>query len=153
MNVALKNYLLKNQMKYLVVAFLLHITVSASAAGTIGRCKLYCDEIRNEALAEESITCQAPNLKLFAACVGGREKAFDQSCIPLCAKAVVSITSYDGCRVITRTKGSHFVSWCGKVRIVVLYIRVAIHNLHVAIYFALNLSRSMMRCCKLSKLP
>jgi hypothetical protein len=111
------NHLLKYQMQYLVVAFLLQITVSASAAGTIGRCKLYCDEVRSEALAEESITCQAPNLKLFAACVGGREKAFDQFCIPLCAKADVSITSYDGCRVVTRTKGSRFVSWCRKVRV------------------------------------
>ena len=99
------NHLLKYQMQYLVVAFLLQITVSAS------------DEVRSEALAEESITCQAPNLKLFAACVGGREKAFDQFCIPLCAKADVSITSYDGCRVVTRTKGSRFVSWCRKVRV------------------------------------
>ena len=55
---------------------------------------------------------QGPNL--FNACVEGRKKAFDQTCLPLCAKAKMSITSFDGCQAIARNRGNNFVSWCRK---------------------------------------
>jgi hypothetical protein len=104
---------------YFVIALLLLvISTYASPLETIGDCKSFCKGIRNEVLAEKDSCAaalkqsQGPNL--FNACVEGRKKAFDQTCLPLCAKAKMSVTSFDGCQAIARNKGSNFVSWCRK---------------------------------------
>lgn len=104
---------------YFVIALLLLvISTYASPLETIGDCKSFCKGIRNEVLAEKDSCAaalkqsQGPNL--FNACVEGRKKAFDQTCLPLCAKATMSVTSFDGCQAIARNKGSNFVSWCRK---------------------------------------
>jgi hypothetical protein len=104
---------------YFVIALLLLvISTYASPLETIGDCKSFCKGIRNEVLAEKDSCAaalkqsQGPNL--FNACVEGRKKAFDQTCLPLCAKAKMSVTSFDGCQAIARNKGTIFVSWCRK---------------------------------------
>lgn len=107
-------------MKVNIVIGLLLIVIStyASPSRTIGDCKSYCTGVKKEALAEKgycpAALKQSHGLNLVNACLEGRKKAFDQSCLPLCAKAKMSITSFDGCQAIARNKGSNFVSWCRK---------------------------------------
>ena len=103
----------------LVIGLLLFvISTYASPSETIGDCKSFCNGVRKEVLAEKGSCAaalkqsQGPNL--FNTCVEGRKKAFDQTCLPLCAKAQMSITSFDGCQAIARNKGNNFVSWCRK---------------------------------------
>lgn len=107
-------------MKANLVIGLLLIVIStyASPSETIGDCKSYCNGVKKEVLAEKGSCAaalkQSQGLNLFNACVEGRKKAFDQTCLPLCAKAKMSVTSFDGCQAIARNKGSNFVSWCRK---------------------------------------
>ncbi|KAL3771770.1 hypothetical protein ACHAW5_002384 [Stephanodiscus triporus] len=94
------------------------VFATSVSAGTIGDCKSFCNQVRKEALAETkhcAVAIKQSNApKLFSACVEGRKKAFDQSCNPLCANAGMSISSFEGCQIIARNKGSQYVSWCRK---------------------------------------
>jgi hypothetical protein len=105
-------------MNLVIGLLLIVISTYASPSETIGDCKSFCNGVRKEVLAEKGSCAaalkqsQGPNL--FNACVEGRKKAFDQTCLPLCAKAKMSITSFDGCQAIARNKGNNFVSWCRK---------------------------------------
>lgn len=82
-------------------------------------CETFCNKARKTLLADNShcaatveqyVLIQYGGLsQLFKACVEGREKAFNQTCHPLCSKADVTILSIEGC------KGSRIVSWCRKV--------------------------------------
>jgi hypothetical protein len=75
----------------IVGALLLLFATSASADGTIGECKSFCNRIRKEALAEKRQICehaikQSSTRKMFNVCVDARKKAFDQACNPLCER-------------------------------------------------------------------
>ena len=103
----------------IVGALLLLFATSASAGGTIGECKSFCNRIRKEALAEKrhcaAAIKQSSTRKMFNVCVDARKKAFDQACNPICEKVDMSISSFEGCQVIARNQGNHYVSWCRKV--------------------------------------
>jgi hypothetical protein len=102
----------------IVGALLLLVATSASAGGTIGECRAYCNRIRKELLADKSHCAAAIKqvpAKKFNVCVEARKKAFDQACNPLCEKVDLSISSFEGCQVIARNQGNHYVSWCRKV--------------------------------------
>jgi hypothetical protein len=82
-------------------------------------CETFCNKARKTLLADNShcaatvkqyVLIQYGGLsQLLNACVEGREKAFNQTCHPLCSKADVTISPVEGC------KGSRIVSWCRKV--------------------------------------
>jgi hypothetical protein len=87
-------------------------------------CETFCNKARKTLLADNShcaatveqyvlidtVLIQYGGLsQLLNACVEGREKAFNQTCHPLCSKADVTISPIEGC------KGSRIVSWCRKV--------------------------------------
>ena len=92
---------------------------SSSTTPTLGDCKAFCKETRQGMLADIG-TCkpalkQPPVPKLFNACVEGRKKAFDQACIPICIKAEMSVSSFEGCKVIAKKNGQKYENWCRKV--------------------------------------
>mmetsp|Transcript_28939 Transcript_28939/g.49935 ORF Transcript_28939/g.49935 Transcript_28939/m.49935 type:complete len:241 (-) Transcript_28939:210-932(-) len=108
----------------IVNALLLLVGVSCAGAAsssntpTLGDCKAFCKETRQGMLADIG-TCkpalkQPPVPKLFNACVEGRKKAFDQACIPICIKAEMSVSSFEGCKVIAKKNGQKYENWCRK---------------------------------------
>jgi hypothetical protein len=135
-------------------ALLLLFATSASAGGTIGECMSFCNRIRKEALAEKrhcaAAIKQSSTRKMFNVCVDARKKAFDQACNPLCERVDMSISSFEGCQVIARNQGNHYVSWCRKVS-GTTRAQCCNFDLRLVIDFTLE-TRGTIRCCKPSKL-
>lgn len=113
------------KMKVSSIANALVLLVGASCAGaaedatpTLAECRSFCKEVRQGVLNDiDTCTPALPiggGMKLFNACVGGRKKAFEQACVPTCAKAELSISSYEGCLNIAKGKGQKSADWCRK---------------------------------------
>mmetsp|Transcript_28291 Transcript_28291/g.60746 ORF Transcript_28291/g.60746 Transcript_28291/m.60746 type:complete len:244 (+) Transcript_28291:903-1634(+) len=90
----------------------------SSATPLLGGCKAFCKETRQGILADINSCKPAlkvpPVPKLFNACVEGRKKGFDQTCVPICTNAEMTVSSYEGCQAITKKKGQKYVDWCRK---------------------------------------
>ena len=86
-------------------ALLLLVGLSAvkAAAPSIAECRSICGVLRDETLNDASACQKAKkqgqghSSKLFHGCVEARKKAFTQACVPTCAKAELSISSFDAC--------------------------------------------------------
>jgi hypothetical protein len=93
--------------------------VGSAAASTLGQCRAFCKSLRPGVLDDVSACLAAVNLapvpKLYHACVDGRKKAFDRACVPLCARAALTVTSFEGCQAVKKG-GRKNVDWCRKVR-------------------------------------
>lgn len=91
--------------------------VGSAAASTLGQCRAFCKSLRPGVLDDVSACLAAVNLapvpKLYHACVDGRKKAFDRACVPLCARAALTVTSFEGCQAVKKG-GRKNVDWCRK---------------------------------------
>lgn len=89
--------------------------VTTSAAATLGRCRARCREVRQGVLDDVGVCLPAfkipPAQKFYHACVDGRRRAFDRACAPLCAGAVMTVTSFEACRAAGK-HGQKSVDWC-----------------------------------------
>ena len=105
-------------MRIAIISALL-LLVGASSTST-SECKKLCANSRQQLLGDNA-TCKPAlkhasggNQKNFHMCIEGRKKAFTQSCVPICKKSELVLTSYEGCKSIAKKHSNQAFSWCRK---------------------------------------